>query len=1083
MKKILLFVLTSIVFTIICLSVQNTYSIFIKTVNSNITLTTTKLEATFLPGSDFNAKIKQLAGNDNANYGVEDTYITGIVRSNILNITPTTNNVVSTSDSPFPIYAWFSNGIIYYYTEVEYPKLNSNSSYMFYDLMGITNISGLSSMNASNVLNMSRMFTNSIVLSDISPIENWNVSNVTDMEAMFCLGQNAYNTYGLGSITDFSPIENWNVSSVQTMRQMFKFQSMTEIDLSKWNTSSVTSTEIMFYGCRNLETVDISSFNLSNVTNSNSIFYNAANLKELKTPRYYPNDTSVVMPIPKTLYDSNLVGYTTLGSSTTPVSPIQTWIKEGYIVTLDPNGGSVSPSTKIYRYGDKYENLPTPTRLGYQFLGWNGKNKFNKSKYLNKEDYTVTNSNNSAYIWAEIDLEENKTYKVSVVRYNNYDGKTNTMILSKTKSPGIDGGWSAIAHATAPNNSQTGYMYTINSGEKLYIGYYNTMTQAEMDTIWANTDVQIEEGTIATTYEPYYVTSNTDITVLENHTLTAKWIDNQAPSLSLKKWTYKSDDFSNWEVIKNAYIDSNGILVLGEDLTFANVFSPYYETNGGLWYPEYEALTSTALPNKSTGGVYNHMDYYDSNYTATPDIRGNTNNSIAFGASLNTWTTSLTDTRYLNPYLGQGNDIKYIKLSISTENNWSKSPVKIRNFKFWAEDMPNSFYYIYVTSSDNVGVVETKYAKGNQNKAYFENNGKIVVDNQISVNENGTYTVFVRDEVGNSTIQTIEINRIIDTPWNYTYNGTDGTDGRYQTFTAPASGTYKIELWGAQGGSTIETLGIITPGGLGGYTKGEIDLEKGETLYIYVGGEGKQYDGEDVPNQTMPGGYNGGGSARLEALTAGSRISTGGGATDVRLTSGTWNNFDSLKSRIMVAAGGAGSDNNANNGYLGVGGAAGGLTGYSGTTNQPSGVIGTGGTQTLGGTNTIGTEYGGFGFATGSEVKSNSGGGGGGYYGGSKGYSYRSGGGGGSSFISGYSGCNAISSNSTSDSITHLNSPNHSSGKKFNSGTMSMIDGEGCNWSSGSATLCGTNQPQPDGTTSIGHLGNGYARITLVNLE
>ena len=34
----------------------------------------------------------------------------------------------------------------------------------------------------------------------------------------------------------------------------------------------------------------------------------------------------------------------------------------------------------------------------------------------------------------------------------------------------------------------------------------------------------------------------------------------------------------------------------------------------------------------------------------------------------------------------------------------------------------------------------------------------------------------------------------------------------------------------------------------------------------------------------------------------------GGGATDVRLTPGEWNNFDSLKSRIMVAAGGGGNN-------------------------------------------------------------------------------------------------------------------------------------------------------------------------------
>ena len=45
---------------------------------------------------------------------------------------------------------------------------------------------------------------------------------------------------------------------------------------------------------------------------------------------------------------------------------------------------------------------------------------------------------------------------------------------------------------------------------------------------------------------------------------------------------------------------------------------------------------------------------------------------------------------------------------------------------------------------------------------------------------------------------------------------------------------------------------------------------------------------------------------------------------------------------------------------------------------------------------------------------------------------------------------------------------------------MLMIDGKGCNWSSGSASNCGNNQTQPNGTKTAGHDGNGYARISLI---
>ena len=39
-------------------------------------------------------------------------------------------------------------------------------------------------------------------------------------------------------------------------------------------------------------------------------------------------------------------------------------------VTFDANGGSVSPSSKTYTVGSAYGTLPTPTRTGYDFLGW-----------------------------------------------------------------------------------------------------------------------------------------------------------------------------------------------------------------------------------------------------------------------------------------------------------------------------------------------------------------------------------------------------------------------------------------------------------------------------------------------------------------------------------------------------------------------------------------------------------------------------------------------------------------------------------------------------------------------------------------
>jgi hypothetical protein len=109
----------------------------------------------------------------------------------------------------------------------------------------------------------------------------------------------------------------------------------------------------------------------------------------------------------------------------------------------------------------------------------------------------------------------------------------------------------------------------------------------------------------------------------------------------------------------------------------------------------------------------------------------------------------------------------------------------------------------------------------------------------------------------------------VTTEWAYNYTGGE------QTFNAPYKGTYKIELYGAQGG----TASSAVTGGYGSYATGTITIDKNTTLSIYVGGKN---------------GYNGGGSGS-------SIYGNGGGATDVRI------NGNSTSNRILVAAGGGGS--------------------------------------------------------------------------------------------------------------------------------------------------------------------------------
>lgn len=172
--------------------------------------------------------------------------------------------------------------------------------------------------------------------------------------------------------------------------------------------------------------------------------------------------------------------------------------------------------------------------------------------------------------------------------------------------------------------------------------------------------------------------------------------------------------------------------------------------------------------------------------------------------------------------------------------------------------------------------------------------------------------------------------------------------GSVQTWTVP-SGVRQvtIDCYGAQGANGSFNFNTTTQGGRGGRARGTFNVTPGETLYIYVGGQGLGVSGADSYN----GGWNGGGrpARRNDGKYSGQG---GGGASDVR------RGGQSLNDRIIVAGGGGGAGSLIDFevgsnivSYL-AGGHGGGLTGtdagsYSSISFEIYG--GRGGTQTEGG--------------------------------------------------------------------------------------------------------------------------------------
>jgi len=303
---------------------------------------------------------------------------------------------------------------------------------------------------------------------------------------------------------------------------------------------------------------------------------------------------------------------------------------------------------------------------------------------------------------------------------------------------------------------------------------------------------------------------------------------------------------------------------------------------------------------------------------------------------------------------------------------------------------------------------------------YTKDNGEEVTitknPEEVIFGTSGTVIAKITDGTNYITSSTYTVTKV-GKDFNYT--------GNVQEFIAPYSGYYKIELWGAAGGSA-RVSGATD--GKGSYTSGEIYLNKNDILYSYVGSKGND---RDVCSQAEV--FNRGTANDIINNRCGAG---GGGATDIRLKNGAWNNAVSLRSRIMVAAGGT---------YGADGGDLIGNEALSSENYYEN--LGKKATQTSGGK--LPTKFssalsngtvGGFGYAGRggaiNEASSNINGGGGssgssGYYGGSGASGLVNGcfkGGSGSSYISGFAGVNSITSET---SQTHTNQTIHYSGKYF----------------------------------------------------
>lgn len=279
----------------------------------------------------------------------------------------------------------------------------------------------------------------------------------------------------------------------------------------------------------------------------------------------------------------------------------------------------------------------------------------------------------------------------------------------------------------------------------------------------------------------------------------------------------------------------------------------------------------------------------------------------------------------------------------------------------------------------------------------------------------------------------------VGTVYDFSYTGT------VQEVTLP-SGYYFLQCWGAQGGSVYDYYqDLKESGGYGGYSEGVLHLIEEKTLYVFVGGQpaGVITDVEASGDTRINGGWNGGGSSYAKSTYGSgySHAAPGGGATDFSTVSSnmsyangvTNRDSSSLDSRFLVAGGGGGSSFlcQEDSDEVTRGGAGGGTNSERYTATQTSGYrIGIG-EPSINNYNFAG------------------GGGGGGWYGGKSTESDTS------TSVYGDGGSGYVC-------VTPVN------------GRLLLQSG---------TTISGSQRlPRPSGNgSSIGHIGNGYAKITVCN--
>lgn len=417
------------------------------------------------------------------------------------------------------------------------------------------------------------------------------------------------------------------------------YEGNTFVSSGTWlKTSGATLTakwEIIYYSI---------SYDMDGGTNAN-----------LNPTRYTVEDTFTLATPTRAGYDFRGWRYDGKNESTVTIAKGTTgdlsfaaiWSLTDYVVTLDPNGGSVSYTSFLARYTQQY-SLPTPTRTGYTFAGWyNGSTLYSGGTWNTFSNVTLTASWTPIQYTITYDDVEFIADSITVTYDYNYEGVSDTTVTLTNGQ--------TLTYPTAPTRS--GYVFT---------GWYTT---AECTTRYAFTGEITDDMTLYAGWQSMHSSNYYARNIVNpvNYYSSSYYYNGSTSgtSSSNQKYLYlvANESGTHYIYYRNGSSNSNYKTYIGVtnlttgttikntttcsstsynyvsfncnagDVIAINFYLYYYSSNAYFYFSGFSTPTSTATASCSTveGLTYNtESSYedtvdYDENYTLpTPTRTGYT---------------------------------------------------------------------------------------------------------------------------------------------------------------------------------------------------------------------------------------------------------------------------------------------------------------------------------------------------------------------------------------------------------------------------------------------------------------------------